>query len=129
MRSVGVITKLQPTRDDLRALVESIPDGCWVSTYSRGVVDRDDGRVYIDIYEDFGTSYWQYLDEAEKALLLDHLGQKPGVSIDIHLSMSGANSKQLAREVAELVIEKWGGVVHDGSNYLESASQLFVDEA
>jgi hypothetical protein len=112
MKSLTLVTKANPSLNEVREVVEHIPGGFWdrAQQATEGGVNRPDGCLYISFDPQFGSYYQELLDDADQQSLAEALRQPPGVAIHLHLSVSG-RSKEIAQEVADAILDHWGGVV------------------
>jgi hypothetical protein len=111
MHTITFYPKANPSLEEVKGFVRSFPEGEWVTDAgaSRGVVESEDGRVYID-YDDNCRAYFdKYLDERGRAELTARLGFSPALAVHVHASHAYHHSRELARAVCEGLAAKWGG--------------------
>jgi hypothetical protein len=111
MHTITVYPQSQPSLEEVKEFIRSIPDGEWVTgaKVSRGVVESDEGRIYLD-YDDHYRDYFdKYLDERERAELTARLGFSPTLALHVHASHVYQHSRELARAICESLVNKWGG--------------------
>jgi hypothetical protein len=115
MQTITVYPERNPPLEEIKRFVRSFPDGEWV-TASRGVVESEDGRVYLDYDEHYREYFDKYLDEQQRAELTARLGFSPTLALYVHASNAYPHSRELARAVCEALVKQWGGCWTDGSN-------------
>ena len=111
MHTITFYPKQPPPLNDVQTFVHSFPEGDWLTGtgQERGVIETDDGRVYLD-YDDHYREYFdKYLDEQQRADLTARLGFSPTLALHVHASHAYQHSQELARAVCERLVEKWGG--------------------
>jgi hypothetical protein len=108
MHTITVYPERNASHEEIKGFVRSFPDGEWV-TASRGVIESDDGRVYLDYDEHYQEYLDKYLDEEQRAELTARLGFSPRLALHLHASNAYQNSRDLARAVCEALVKKWGG--------------------
>ena len=115
MRNILVVTPTHVTQTMVQALVEAL-GGYWNTerTLNQGVIERQGAAVYVSRIPDLTPDY----DPHEVAQLTQLLGEKPQTVVDIHIGHAGG-SQALARDVARMVIERWGGILDDNSEEFE----------
>ena len=62
MQTITVYPERNPSLEEIQGFVRSFPDGEWV-TASRGVIESEDGRVYLDYDQNYREYFDKYLDE------------------------------------------------------------------
>jgi hypothetical protein len=108
MHTITVFPKGQPSLDEVKRFVQSLPEGEWV-TETRGVIESEDGRIYLD-YDDHYRQYFDtYLDEGHRAELAARLGFSPTLALHLHASHAYQHSRELAKAICESLVSKWGG--------------------
>jgi len=115
MHTITVYPERNPSLEEIKGFVRSFPDGEWV-TASRGVIESDDGRVYLDYDERYREYFDKYLDEQQRAELTARLGFSPWLALHVHVSNAYQHSRELARAVCEALVKQWGGGWSDGAN-------------
>jgi hypothetical protein len=115
MHTITVYPERNPSLEEINGFVRSFPDGEWV-TASRGVIESDDGRVYLDYDERYREYFDKYLDEQQRAELTARLGFSPWLGLHVHVSTAYQHSRELARAVCEALVKQWGGGWSDGAN-------------
>ena len=76
---------------------------------SRGVVEAEDGRVYLDYNEHYREYFDKYLDEQQRTELTSRLGFSPTLALHLHASNAYQHSRDLAQAICERLVNKWGG--------------------
>ena len=115
MHTIAIYPQRNPSLEEIKGFVRSFPDGEWV-TASRGVIESDDGRVYLDYDEHYREYFDKYLDEQHRAELTAQLGFSPRLALHVHASNAYQHSRELARAISDALIEQWGGGWSDGAN-------------
>jgi hypothetical protein len=108
MHTLSVYPKSIPSLEDVQTFVMSLPEGDWV-TASRGVIESDDGRVYLDYDNDYGNYFNNYLEPREREQLATRLGFAPSLALHLHVSTHYRHSRELAQLICEMLVKKWGG--------------------
>jgi hypothetical protein len=111
MHTITFYPKHLPTLDEVKGFVQSIPEGDWVTDtgVSRGVIESEDGRVYLD-YDDHYREYFdKYLDAQQRAELIAQLGFSPTLALHLHASHAYQGSRELAHAICKSLVTKWGG--------------------
>jgi hypothetical protein len=111
VHTITFYPRVVPSLDEVKGFVRSFPDGDWVTEtgVSRGVVESEDGRVYLD-YDDHYREYFdKYLDAQQRAELTARLGFSPTVALHVHASHAYQHSGELAQAICEGLAKKWGG--------------------
>jgi hypothetical protein len=108
MRTITFYPKSKPSLDEVKSFVQSFPEGDWV-TDSRGVIESEDGRIYLDYDDHYREYYDKYLDEEQRAELTTRLGFAPTLALHLHASHAYQHSPELAQAVCESLAKKWGG--------------------
>lgn len=111
MHTITFYPKSKPSLDDVREFVRSFPEGDWISEtgVGRGIIESEDGRIYLD-YDDHYREYFdKYLDERQRAELTDRLGFAPTLALHVHASHGYQHSRELADAVCAGLARKWGG--------------------
>lgn len=111
MHTITFYPKSIPSLDEVKEFVRSFPEGEWVAEtdYCRGVIDSEDGRIYLD-YDDHYREYFdKYLNERQRAELTARLGFSPNLAVHVHASHANKHSRELAQTVCEDLAKKWGG--------------------
>lgn len=100
-----------PTLEEVQSFVQSFPEGDWVTAtgVSRGVIEADDARIYLDYDDHYRDYYDQYLDERQRAELTARLGFSPTLALHVQASHHYRHSRELAQEVCERLVKQWGG--------------------
>jgi hypothetical protein len=115
MHTITVYPERKPPLEEVKGFIRSFPEGEWV-TSSRGVVESEDGRVYLD-YDDHYREYFErYLDERQRAELIARLGFSPTLALHLHASNAYRHSGELARALCEALVKRWGGGWSDGTH-------------
>ncbi len=111
MYTITFYPKSTPSLDEVRALVQSFPEGQWVTETGvcRGVIESAEGRVYLDYDNHYRDYFNQYLDEQERADLTARLGFTPALALHVHASHAYQHSRQLVQAICESLAKKWGG--------------------
>src|SRR5262245_12930053 len=111
MHTITFYPKSTPSLEEVKAFVQSYPGGDWVigAKISRGVVESDDGRIYLDYDDQYRDYFDKYLDEQERAELTARLGFSPSLALHIHPSHAYQHSGELAHALCESLARKWGG--------------------
>jgi hypothetical protein len=115
MHTISVYPERNPSLEEIKGFVRSFPDGDWV-TGSRGVIEADDGRVYLDYDEQYRKYFDQDLDEQQRAELTGRLGFSPRLAIHLQVSNAYQHSRELARAVCEALVRRWGGGWSNGAS-------------
>jgi hypothetical protein len=111
MHSITFYPKNNPTLDEIKEFVRSFPEGDWVTGtgVGRGLIESEDGRIYLD-YDDHYREYFEkYLDERQRAELTARLGFCPTLAVHLHASHTYQHSQELAQSICESLAKKWGG--------------------
>jgi hypothetical protein len=108
MQTITVYPERNPSLEEIQGFVRSFPDGEWV-TASRGVIESEDGRVYLDYDQNYREYFDKYLDEQQRAELTARLGFSPRLALHVHVSNAYQHSRELARAVCEALVRQWGG--------------------
>jgi hypothetical protein len=111
MHTITFYPKTPPSLADIKGFVQSYPEGDWLTEpgVSRGVIEAEDGRVYLD-YDDHYREYFdKYLDERQRAELTARLGFSPTLALHIQASHAFRHSRELARAICTTLATKWGG--------------------
>jgi hypothetical protein len=111
MDTITVYPKNKPSLEDVKGFIRAFPEGDWVTEtgVSRGVVESEDGRVYLDYDEHYREYFDKYLDERQRADLTARLGFSPTLALHVHASQAYEHSGELARSVCEGLLKRWGG--------------------
>jgi hypothetical protein len=111
VHTITFYPKNKPSLDEVKEFVRSFPEGDWVvgTGVHRGVVESEDGRIYLDYDDHFRDYFDTYLDERQRAELTARLGFSPTLAVHVHASNAYKNSRELARSVCEDLVKKWGG--------------------
>jgi hypothetical protein len=116
MHTIVFYPKRNPSLEEIKTFVRSFPaDGEWV-TASRGVIESEDGRIYLDYDEHYREYFVRYLDEQQRTELTGRLGFSPTLALHVHASNAYQHSRELARAVCEALVKQWGGGWTDGAN-------------
>ena len=116
MHTIIFYPERNPSLEEIKNFVRSFPaDGEWV-TASRGVIESDEGRVYLDYDEHYRTYFDTYLDEQQRAELTARLGFPPRLAIHLQVSNAYQHSRELARTICEALVSRWGGGWSNGAN-------------
>jgi hypothetical protein len=117
MHTITVYPKRNPSLEDIKQFVDSCPEGHWgmESGVSRGVIETEDGRIYLDYDDHYRDYYDRYLDDQQRAALSARLGFSPTIALHVHASHAYRHSRDLARVICESLVGKWGGGWSDGS--------------
>jgi hypothetical protein len=115
MHTITVYPKSRPTLEEVQGFIRALPEGDWVSEAgtSRGVVEAEDGRIYLDYDERYRHYFDNYLSDQERADLSKRLGFSPTLALHVHISNAFRQSDQLARSVCQDLLRKWGGGYSD----------------
>jgi hypothetical protein len=108
MHIITVYPERSPSLEEIKSFVRSFQDGEWV-TASRGVIESDDGRVYLDYDERYREYFDKYLDERQRAELTARLGFSPTLAIHLQASNAYQHSRELARAVCDALVRQWAG--------------------
>ena len=111
MHTITFYPKSTPSLDEVKEFVQSFPEGDWVTEkgVGRGVIESDDGRIYLD-YDDHYREYFdKYLDEQQRVELTARLGFSPTVAVHVHASHAYQHSQELAQAVCDSLANEWGG--------------------
>ncbi len=110
MRNIAVILKEQADKDAVKNLVQSF-GGHWRISPSKpdfdeGIVEKGEALVLLNYSHvmEYASDY----EPEEIEFLRRYLGVDPGVSIAFAIRRNSA-SDALAREIAERIIQEWGG--------------------
>jgi hypothetical protein len=111
MHTLTVFPKRQPSLEEIKSFVQSFPDGDWVTDtgVSRGVIESEDARVYLDYDDHYRDYYDKYLDEQERVELTARLGFSPTLALHVQASHAYQHSRELAQAVCESLVKQWGG--------------------
>src|SRR5437016_5336411 len=98
MQTIIVYPRSKPTLEEVQEFIRSFPEGEWVTgaKISRGVVESDDGRVYLDYDEQYREYFDTYLDEQQRTELTARLGFVPTLALHVHASNAYQHSGELA---------------------------------
>jgi hypothetical protein len=115
MHTITVYPKSKPSLEEIKEFVRSLPEGDWVTEtgVSRGVIESEEGRVYLDYDEHYREYFDKYLDERERTELTTRLGFFPTLALHVHASNAYQHSRELARAICESLVKKWGGGCSD----------------
>jgi hypothetical protein len=111
MHTITVYPKSELSLEEVKAFVRSFPAGDWVTEtgVSRGVIESEDARVYLD-YDDHYREYFdKHLDAQQRTELAARLGFSPTLALHVHASHAYQHSRELARAICESLVNKWGG--------------------
>jgi hypothetical protein len=111
MHTITFYPKNTPSLNEIKEFIRSFPEGDWITEtgFSRGVIESEDGRIYLD-YDDHYRDYFdKYLDERQRAELTTRLGFSPTLAVHVHASHAYQHSRELAQAVCESLVKKWGG--------------------
>jgi hypothetical protein len=111
MHTITVYPKSKPSLEEIKGFVRSFPEGDWVTEggVPRGVIESEDGRVYLDYDERYGEYFDKYLDERQRAELTARLGFSPTLALHVHASNAYQHSRELAHAICEDLVKQWGG--------------------
>jgi hypothetical protein len=111
MHTLTFYPKRPPTLEEVQSFVQSFPEGDWVTEtgVSRGVIEADDARIYLDYDDHYRDYYDQYLDERQRADLTARLGFSPTLALHVHASHAYQHSRELAQAICERLVKQWGG--------------------
>jgi hypothetical protein len=111
MYTITVYPSGKPSLEEVKGFVRSFPEGTWVTEtgVSRGVIESEDGRVYLDYDDNYREYFDKYLDAQQRTKLIDRLGFSPALALHVHASHAYQHSRELARAVSESLVNKWGG--------------------
>ena len=111
MHTITFYPKSKPSLDEVKAFVQSYPEGDWLTETlgCRGVIESEDGRVYLDYDDRYRDYFDNYLDERQRLELTTRLGFSPTLAVHIHASHAYQHSRELAQAVCESLTKKWGG--------------------
>lgn len=112
MHTITFYPKNSPlSLNDMREFVRSFPEGEWITLngVDRGVIESEDGRIYLDYDDHYQEYFSKYLDERQRAELAARLGFSPARAVHIHASHAFQHSRELAQTVCESLAKKWGG--------------------
>jgi hypothetical protein len=115
MHTITVYPERNPSLEQIKNFVRSFADGEWI-TPSRGVIESDDGRVYLDYDEHYREYFDKYLDEHQRAELTGGLGFSPRLALHVQVSNAYPHSTELARAVCEALVREWGGGWSDAAS-------------
>jgi hypothetical protein len=123
MHTITVYPERHPSLEEIKEFVRSFPDSEWV-TASRGVIESEDGRAYLD-YDDHYREYFdKHLDEPQRAELTARLGFAPRLALHVHASNAYQHSRVLVQAICEALDRRWGGGWGDGTNLASKASDV-----
>ena len=108
MRNIFLISPKRLSREDIRRFIID-RGGDWQSdpTLDQGVIERGSAAVYIS----GDTELHSYLFEPDEIYELTRkIGSEPLSLVDIHISR-GKASDTLADEIADQMLELWGGYI------------------
>jgi hypothetical protein len=108
MHTITFYPKHIPTLDEVKGFVQSVPEGDWVAE-TRGVIESDDGRVYLDYDDHFREYFDKYLDAHARAELTSRLGFSPTLALHLHASHVYQHSRELAEAICKKLATTWGG--------------------
>lgn len=111
MHTITVYPQSQPSLEEVKGFVQSYPEGDWVTEtgVSRGVIESEEGRVYLD-YDDHYRDYLdKYLGKQQRTELIARLGFSPTLALHVHASHAYHHSRELAQAICESLVKKWGG--------------------
>lgn len=114
MNNIAVILKEQADKDAVKNLVESM-GGHWRTSptkpdFDEGVFQR--GQAVVLLSYGSVNDYTSEYEPDELEFLKRFLGVEPNIKIDFAMRRNSASS-ELAREIAEKIIQLWGGFLHD----------------
>ena len=111
MHTITFYPKWTPSLDEVKEFVRSFPEGEWITLngVDRGVIESEDGRIYLDYDDHYHEYFVKYLDERQRAELTARLGSSPALAVHIHASHAYQHSRELAQTVCESLAKKWGG--------------------
>lgn len=111
MHTITVYPKRKPSLEEIRGFVRSFPEGDWIAETGvcRGIVESEEGRVYLDYDEQYREYFDKYLNEQQRTELTSRLGFAPTVALHVHASHAYQHSTELARTICESLVKKWGG--------------------
>lgn len=111
MYTITFFPQQQPSLEEVRRFIESYPEGDWVTDaeVERGVIESEEGRIYLDYDDQYRDYFNRFLDEGERAELIDRLGFSPGLALHVHASHVGQHSRELAQEICDRLVTIWGG--------------------
>ncbi len=114
MKNVVVVTAGALSQRDVKRLVVSM-GGYWNKETDQGVIERNDAAVFVAYSCDVSVEY----EPEEVVFLQGQLGGEPTALVDIHIS-GREGSSELAQEVCEHLLQKWGGYLDDTIEELSS---------
>jgi hypothetical protein len=111
MHTITFYPNRSPSLDEVKRFVQSFPDGDWVTGAegTRGVIESDDGRVYLDYDAHYREYFDTHLDAQQRAGLAARLGFAPALALHVHASHVYQHSRDLAQSVCERLARGWGG--------------------
>ena len=111
MHTITFYPTSQPSLDEVKRFIQSFPEGDWVTETGvcRGVIESEEGRIYLDYDDHYPEYYDKYLDEQQRADLTARLGFSPTLALHVHASRAYQHSGELARAICEKLVNKWGG--------------------
>ncbi len=115
MYTITVYPKRSPSLEEIKAFARSFHDADWV-TATRGVIESEDGRIYLDYDERYREYFDNYLDEHQRAELTARLGFAPSLALHVQVSTAYPHSRELARAVCAALVKQWGGGWSDGEH-------------
>lgn len=127
MHTITVYPERNPSLEDIKVFVRSFPEGEWVTAF-RGVIESDDGRVYLDYDEHYREYFDKYLDEQQRAELTSRLGFSPRLALHLHVSTAYQHSKELAQTICDELVKQFCGGWSDGMNPPFKASTSRVSD-
>jgi hypothetical protein len=111
MHTITFYPRNKPSLDEVKEFVRSFPEGEWVTEAGadRGVIESEDGRIYLD-YDDHYRDYFEkYLNERQRVELAARLGFSPTLAVHVQVSHAFQRSQELAQIVCENLAKRWGG--------------------
>jgi hypothetical protein len=104
--------------DQVKEFVRSFPEGDWLTEngVGRGVIESEDGRIYLDYDDHYQEYFGKYLDERQRAELTARLGFSPSLAVHIHASHAYQHSRDLAQAVCDSLAKRWDGGWSEGSS-------------
>ncbi len=111
MHTITFYPQRTPSLEEVKRFVRSFPEGEWVTEtgVSRGVIESEDGRVYLDYDDGYPEYFDTYLDTRQRKELTSRLGFSPALALHLHASHAYQHSRELAHAICESLATQWGG--------------------
>jgi hypothetical protein len=111
VKNIVVITREQPSKDSVVELVRSLSGHWQPEPLDQGVVEQGQAHLFVYYRDDVSGEASEY-EEHEIQFLRQQLGVEPHVAVEMAISHS-RGSDELAIQVAERIVRKWGGYIDD----------------